>query len=146
MDIGILGEFAIGALIGSDVVGVVSQLSAVSAQKQQVRLQAAQSNLAFSQKSLDNIEATKRAMETQAVQASGSGESLASPTVKALTLDTFQTGKKNMTNLDTEQRVAQLSAKSKLDALSDEQVAIPFEAVGKVAQQGAALGEEFNWF
>lgn len=138
-----LGAAAGIALLGGDIASMNSQSAAIEAQQQSLNLEAKQSQVAFSQKTLNNIESTKRLMGLQAVAAAGQGESLTSPSIKATTLDTFQKGKETGQNIDTEGKVAQISYKNQQDALSEQQSALPFQMLGNLAKQGVSLAALF---
>lgn len=132
-----------GVMAAGDIASMNSQNAAIEAQQQSLNLEAKQSQVAFSQKTLNNIESTKRLMGLQAVAASGQGESLTSPSLQATTLDTFQKGKETGQNIDTESKVAQISYKNQQDALSEQQSALPVQMLGNIAKQGVSLAALF---
>lgn len=138
-----LGIAGMGALLGSDMAEMAGEAGALSAEQNALKLQESQTEVAFSQKTLNNIEATKQLMGEQAVRAAGEGASLASPTVKAITFNTFQTGKKTQQNIDTEAKVAQLSYQSKIDALQTEKDSLPWKMLGNAVQQGTIFASLF---
>lgn len=139
---GALGIALGAAMFVSDVVGLGAQEEAMEAQKSALAMQAAEKNLQFAQKTANNISTTRQNMEIQAVQASGMGESLSSPTLKAITLQTFQTGKKDIQNNQTAQAVSNLSYQNEQHGISEEEDALPFQMMGQLAQQGGMMKTE----
>lgn len=130
----------VGAELFGDIASYNQQQGAIAAEESASNLEAKQQEVAFSQKTLANINQTKRLLGMEAVTAAGQGESLASGSLRAITFNTFQKGKETDQNLATEDKIAQAQNEAKQSALSQQSAALPWQLLGTVAKQGVEIG------
>jgi len=135
-----------GLAVTGELANAFSTNSALDKQEESVKLQASQQQLAFSQKMLNTIAQTKQNIETQATVAASNGASLASPSLKAISLNTFQIGKKDMSNINTESKVAQISAQNEINAINAQKNTSPIATLGKIGLDIGSMGGMFGWF
>lgn len=135
-----------GLAVTGEVANAFSTSSALDKQEESVKLQASQQQLEFSQKMLNTIAQTKQNIETQATVASANGASLASPSLKAIGLNTFQIGKRDMSTINTESTVAQISAQNEINAINAQKNTLPLATIGKVGLDLGSMGGMFGWF
>jgi hypothetical protein len=137
--VGLLASAGV-AMVTGDVAGYNASNAAIDSQEAAVHLEAAQSAVAFSQKTLNTIANTNQLIQIQAVKTAGRGESLSSGSFGAMSEDAYNTGQQDQANIDTESKVAALNYQSKEESLQQESNMLPYQLLGNIGQQAFSFG------